>query len=112
MSRLIPVTIGITIFCCYAAAVKLQQAFTVYRALKEYDDWEITDELLAIEPPTNLRVEMDDGRIIPVDSIYVGRNTEGQNVWEVETPMQGTVVALLAAELPPHTDLHFKAKVE
>lgn len=59
-------------------------------------------------PPTDVKLVLADGRIIPVDTVYFGRNPDGVDVWIVETEHR-RILNIRIAELPPQTlvGVHF-----
>lgn len=53
--------------------------------------------------PVNVRCEMTDGRVIPVELVYVHTDDDGVAMWRCTTRLRGRVRAVLADELPPRT---------
>jgi len=63
-------------------------------------------------PPTNVRLVLADGREVPVECVYAGRNRDGIAVWEVVTDLgAGTVCELKADILPAKTAIRFPMKL-
>jgi hypothetical protein len=56
------------------------------------------------EPPVNVRLVYADDTEIPVDTVYVGVDEEGDHVWRVlDPPNPAEIVQLRIDELPSHT---------
>lgn len=59
-------------------------------------------------PPVNVRIELSDGRMIPVDCVYRGINADGFNEWAVIVPAglgPRDVKSLQIDDVPPYTDI-------
>jgi hypothetical protein len=57
------------------------------------------------EPPVNVRLVMDDGRVVPVDCIYVEQREDDVAVWEVVNAPEGTVVGVEIEAMPKMTSV-------
>lgn len=53
-------------------------------------------------PPTNVRIQFEDGRDVPLDTVYAGLH-EGVHVWRGTLDTYGVPVSMTIEELPPHT---------
>lgn len=59
-------------------------------------------------PPVDIRLHLKDGRVIPVDSRYVGLSDDQIHVWEVITEVPyDQVQRMTVGEFPGHTAIHF-----
>lgn len=54
------------------------------------------------EAPVDVRVEMRDGRVIPVECVYVGFH-DGVDTWEVAYPLGGQPSGIAIEVLPAET---------
>lgn len=59
-------------------------------------------------PPTNVRIQLDEDRVIPVECVYRGRNADGFHIWEAVAPVAVTdtpMAYLLVEHLPAATSI-------
>ena len=61
------------------------------------------------ERPENVRVVTTDGRVIPVDCVYEGKQ-RGTHVWKVTTEYEGVLSEVLFDSLPARTELNVPVK--
>ena len=54
-------------------------------------------------PPEDVRVVLDDGREIPVELIYIGRDTDGTHQWVTVAPVGGRPVEIRVDMMPAQT---------
>ena len=54
-------------------------------------------------PPEDVRIRLDDGREIPVELAYAGRNADGMHIWESTQVFPPRVTAVWAGMIPAHT---------
>ena len=58
------------------------------------------------QPPVNITLHMRDGRVIPVDSAYVGEDELGFHAWRVLTVIHAADLEKVTVEvLPPRTTI-------